>query len=202
LRLTRSLTENRWSVPFCRLANAYNRAHHLKGVVHRTGEQLVSKPENAAKKKKKAVPEGDKESVFLKEDRLAPWRSKSALVGQSKAWPEFKALIAQAKARDRPVRGRCRVESDDEELPEPKPEPEATENPSTPKPKGNASEKKSTKRKRQGGAADTTPSSRRRKIAKGEKATDAKPDDAEEADENGETNEDVKQDEDDHLYGA
>jgi hypothetical protein len=66
----------RWNA----LANAFNRKMAMAQVVQRAGETFVS----SALRKADA----------LKEDRVAPWRSKQAIMGQcTSRWPEYRELL-------------------------------------------------------------------------------------------------------------
>ncbi|TAQ88864.1 hypothetical protein B7494_g2795 [Chlorociboria aeruginascens] len=78
------LIHNR-SPKWIRLTNAYNR--HFHDTHQRIGEEFVS-------------PLGHKGGSHLKNDRLGPWRTSTAIKGQFKKWPEGRKLIADALDRD------------------------------------------------------------------------------------------------------
>ncbi|KAE9369337.1 hypothetical protein N431DRAFT_510896 [Stipitochalara longipes BDJ] len=77
LDLMREQMEHHGYIKWNRLTNTYNR--RMAGVTQRAGEELVA--------------QGNRKAGVLKEDREAPWRTKSALAGVKDRWQEFKDMV-------------------------------------------------------------------------------------------------------------
>jgi len=81
LEMMRGHMERYRLVKWNHLTNTYN--EEMAGVVQRKGEELVA--------------QGNRKASLLKEDRTAPWRTKSALMGIKDRWPEFRDIIEAAR---------------------------------------------------------------------------------------------------------
>ncbi len=79
LDLMRKQLDSRRYLKWNRLANDYNK--QMAGVVQNSGEKFLSK--------------GIRQFDGLLEDRAAPWRSTSAIMGQAYLWPEYRALMSE-----------------------------------------------------------------------------------------------------------
>jgi hypothetical protein len=80
LDIIRDHFETRRYVKWNALANAFNRKMAMAKVVQRAGETFVSS--------------GLRKADALTEDRVAPWRSKQAIMGQcTSRWPEYRELL-------------------------------------------------------------------------------------------------------------
>jgi len=80
LDIMRDDLEKRNYVRWNALANAFNRKMAMAKVVQRAGEAFVSS--------------GLRKADALTEDRVAPWRSKQAIMGQcTSRWPEYRELL-------------------------------------------------------------------------------------------------------------
>ena len=122
-----------------RLANEYNK--RIYGKTQRAGEQLTNDKGKGLKR-------------LIDEDRKAPWRTVSAIQGQSKKWPAFEVLRNQAKkqrASARATQPRYTTSDDDAENPDPTPnvlprstkkkhEPSKRQAPSSPPPANDSSD--------------------------------------------------------------
>jgi hypothetical protein len=82
LKLMNEQLERHKNLKWNRLTNAYNR--QTAGVTQRAGEKFVAS--------------GNRKSEVLKEDRQAPWRTKSSLMNDSSRWQEYTDLV-EAYAR-------------------------------------------------------------------------------------------------------
>ena len=80
LDIVRDHFETRHYVKWNALANVFNRKMAMAKVVQRAGETFVSS--------------GLRKADALTEDRVAPWRSKQAIMGQcTSRWPEYRELL-------------------------------------------------------------------------------------------------------------
>jgi hypothetical protein len=113
--MRRQLDRHRY-IKWNRLANDYN--EKMQGVVQRAGEKFVK--------------QGNRKTEGIVEDRDAPWRSTSAIIGQSLPWAEYEALLENARPDANDSQGEEGDEvgsdgnpdsGDDEEIPDPNPGP-------------------------------------------------------------------------------
>jgi hypothetical protein len=135
LDLMRRQLDRHSYIKWNRLANDYNK--NMEGVVQKAGEKFVS--------------QGNRKTEGIVEDRDAPWRSTSAIMGQSLNWAEYNDLLESARpdADDALDDNSNEVESDDnpdsgddKEIPDPNPGPRsecAKRKPVTKSKAGNAS---------------------------------------------------------------
>jgi hypothetical protein len=112
MRIAHRQLRKRRFLAFNRLANDYNKAHFSAGVKNLAGERRI-----ALDKEKKVA--------FLDADRVAPWRSASAIKNQIKKWGSFTKLTYDAakKEKKKDAAGNTVEDSeDDKEIPDPHPE--------------------------------------------------------------------------------
>lgn len=70
-------------IKWSKLTNTYNKKMNLAGVLQQEGEDLVA--------------QGNRKASVLKKDRVAPWRTKSALAGIKDRWSEFREMVEAAR---------------------------------------------------------------------------------------------------------
>ena len=80
LELVREQMTDFGYIKWNRLTNTYNK--RMVGVLQQAGGDLVA--------------QGNRKACLLKEDRIAPWRTKSALMGLRERWPKIKDMIEAA----------------------------------------------------------------------------------------------------------
>jgi hypothetical protein len=117
LTLMREQLEQRGFIKWNRLSNRFNLQMHLAGVVQPFGQGFIKS--------------GNQNISILREDRVAPFRSKQAIMGQSIKWKEYDALLDSFQSATSNVDEtgqdtdkHSRAWSDDEEeIPDPEPGP-------------------------------------------------------------------------------